>query len=83
MDGVTQGVASGLASSAGSAFESVLGAIFFGSFNPKYKKEDKRRMRYIQSKYSQAYGDGKKLQLKFYQLGSSILWLLELENECF
>lgn len=29
----------------------------FPGFNPKYKKEDQKRMRYIQLKYAQAYGD--------------------------
>jgi hypothetical protein len=33
--------------------------ILNGSFNPNYKKEDRRKMLYIQRKYSQAYqGDG-------------------------
>ena len=32
--------------------------MIFGSFNPNYKKEDRRRMRYIQLKYAQAYCTG-------------------------
>lgn len=31
-------------------------SLFFGSFNKEYKQEDQKRMRYIQSKYAQAYG---------------------------
>lgn len=29
--------------------------IFTGTFNPAYKKEDRRKMRYIQKKYALAY----------------------------
>lgn len=32
--------------------------ILMGSFNPNYKKEDRRKMRYIQRKYSLAYQSG-------------------------
>lgn len=59
---LTRGMASGAASSAGSMLEQAATALFFGSFNPKYKKEDRKRMRYIQAKYAQAYGDGAGLQ---------------------
>ena len=31
--------------------------VLFADFNPNYKKEDRKRMRYIQGKYAQAYGD--------------------------
>jgi hypothetical protein len=54
---MTRGVASGVVSATGNALGEVATAIFWGSFNPKYSKEDQRRMRYIQAKYCQAYAD--------------------------
>ena len=48
-----------VAASAGSAAFSRIAGEIFGSFNPKYKKLDRKRMRYIQSKYAIAYrGNG-------------------------
>ena len=36
--------------------KAVITTLFYGSFNPEYKKMDQKRMRYIQKKYSLAYG---------------------------
>lgn len=50
--------AGGAASGVGRVAGAALSAIVFGSFNPGYKKENQRRMRYIQSKYAKAYAGG-------------------------
>lgn len=50
-------VAVGAASAAGVA-GTIVADLFFGGFNPNYSKEDRRRMRYIQLKYAQAYCTG-------------------------
>lgn len=61
---------------AGAAFSQVLMSIVMGNFNPEYNKEARKRMRYIQQKYSLAYEGGKagedpcgiisKIGIKFY-----------------
>lgn len=56
---VTRGVISGVASTVGSSIEYAAVGLLFGGFNPKYKKEERKKIRYIQSKYAQAYGNGK------------------------
>lgn len=53
--GATAAVGSLAASAGSSAFSKIAGELF-GSFNPKYKKLDRKRMRYIQNKYARAYG---------------------------
>jgi hypothetical protein len=50
------GAAGSVAASAGSAAFSKIAGEIFGSFNPKYKKLHRQRMRYIQKKYARAYG---------------------------
>lgn len=51
--------ASSTASSlAGNAFSQVLLSIVMGNFNPEYNREARKRMRYIQQKYSLAYEGG-------------------------
>ena len=55
---ITRGIATGVVTSTGNAIGEIATAIFWGSFNPKYNKEDRRRIRYIQNKYCQAYGNG-------------------------
>ena len=45
IDGATKAVTNQLVTS-----------LFFGSYNKEYRIEDQKRMRYIQSKYAQAYG---------------------------
>ncbi len=49
---------SAASSAASSAFSHVLISILTGSFNPEYNKENRKRMRYIQQKYSLAYDGG-------------------------
>ena len=49
---------SAVSSAASSAFSNVLMSIIMGSFNPDYNKENRKRMRYIQQKYSLAYDGG-------------------------
>jgi hypothetical protein len=47
-----------VSSMAGSAFSQILLSIVLGNFNPEYNKESRKRMRYIQQKYSIAYEGG-------------------------
>ena len=49
---------SGAASSVSRTVVNVASGLIFGSYNPVYKKKDRRRMRYIQQKYAQAYSAG-------------------------
>lgn len=48
-----------MSSAASSAFSIVLTSLLQGTFNPDYNKEARKRMRYIQQKYSIAYEGGK------------------------
>ena len=48
----------GAAAVSGKLASAAFTAIMFGSFNPTYKKENQKRMRYIQSKYARAYAGG-------------------------
>lgn len=45
-------------SAAGNLAVQAVTSFLGGSFNPNYKKLDQKRMRYIQQKYSLAYGGG-------------------------
>jgi hypothetical protein len=56
---IAAAAASSASSLAGSAFSKVLMSILLGNFNPEYNRESRRRMRYIQQKYSLAYEGGK------------------------
>ncbi len=59
---ITAAVASGATSAASSAASSALSQVVMnvvlGSYNPDYNKENRKRMRYIQHKYSLAYDGG-------------------------
>ena len=57
MIGASAGAASAVGSAAASGVGSLVSGILFGGFNPKYSKEHCRKMRYIQQKYAEAYGD--------------------------
>lgn len=47
------------------------------AFNPNYNKEDRKRMRYIQNKYAQAYSDSNEdANVVIASVGSSFLFLL-------
>ncbi len=50
--------ATAVSSAATTAFSKVLMYILLGSYNPDYNKENRKRMRYIQQKYSLAYDGG-------------------------
>ena len=50
--------ASAVGSAAASGVGSLVSGILFGGFNPKYKKEHCKKIRYIQQKYAEAYGEG-------------------------
>ena len=52
------GVGSGVTAVASTVVQSTISALIFGSFNPTYNKLNQKRMRYIQQKYAQAYGNG-------------------------
>ena len=54
---MTSKIAGDVASSAvSSGIAAFVSGVIFGSYNPSYNKEDRRRIRYIQLKYAQAYG---------------------------
>lgn len=57
MIGAGAGAASAVGSAAASGVGSLVTGILFGGFNPKYSKEHGRKIRYIQQKYAEAYGD--------------------------
>jgi hypothetical protein len=44
-------------SAASTVVSQVIIRLLTGTFNPNYKKNDRRRMRYIQKKYAAAYRD--------------------------
>lgn len=50
--------ASAVGSAAANGVGSLVSGILFGGFNPKYKKEHCKKMRYIQQKYAAAYTEG-------------------------
>lgn len=60
MIGATAGVGmvTHAASSAAGGLASKMILNYFTGINPPYNKESRRRMRYIQQKYAQAYGAG-------------------------
>lgn len=60
MIGATAGVGmvTHAASSAAGGLASKMILSYFTGINPPYNKESRRRMRYIQQKYAQAYGAG-------------------------
>jgi hypothetical protein len=55
---VASGATSAASSAASSAFSQLMMSIVLGSYNPDYNKENRKRMRYIQHKYSLAYEGG-------------------------
>jgi hypothetical protein len=53
------GLISGAAKGAGYTIaSSAVLSYLMGTYNPHYKKQDRKRMRYIQRKYAMAYGGG-------------------------
>lgn len=57
MIGASASAAGAVGSAAASGVTSLVSGILFGNFNPNYKKEHQRKMRYIQQKYAEAYGE--------------------------
>ncbi len=59
MIGVGAGAATAVVNGGASAIGAqIITSILNGNFNPDYKKEARKQMRYIQQKYSLAYGGG-------------------------
>lgn len=49
--------ASAVGSAAANGVGALVSGVLFGGFNPRYSKEHCKKMRYIQQKYAEAYGD--------------------------